>query len=95
MVSREEIEKLASLARIEISEKEAEKLSGEIDAILGYVNLVGQIHPDPKASGLGQNSEINVLREDENPTESESFNKELIAEFPKAEKNYLKVKKIL
>lgn len=94
MVSKEDVKKLADLARIEINDVEAKELSGEMDAILDYV---GQVSHFAKATRdeFEDNQIQNVFREDENPNESESFNKELIAEFPRSEKNYLKVKKIL
>ena len=100
MISKEEIKKLADLARIHIEEREQEKLAGEIDAILGYVKLVYQFHSD-NTSELGQKEKTendslrNIMREDENPTESGTHSKELLAEMPKTEKGYLKVKKIL
>lgn len=102
MISKEEIKKLADLARIDIEEGEQKKLASEIDVILGYVGQIksvvggeveGSVPPLDHKRGLG--GVINVLREDTNPTESETYSKELIAEFPKAQNNYLKVKKIL
>lgn len=94
MISKEEIKKLAELARIDIEEKEMENLAGEMDAILDYVgqvkSVVGNLKEADEFDGLK-----NVMREDENPTEPGTYNKELIAEFPDKENNYLKVKKIL
>ena len=101
MISKEEIKKLADLARIDLADAEIAELAGEMDAILDYVGQVKSIqglHPDEAESkdeaeeGLGG---VNVFREDANPTESETYNKELIAEFPHSQNNYLKVKKIL
>ena len=98
MISIEEIKKMAELARIEISDEETESLRGEMDSILDYVKLIQQFHPDeafPKGNAKEGLGVINVLREDTNPTESQTHNKELIAEFPNKEGDYLKVKKIL
>ena len=103
MISKEEIKKLADLARIEMKDEEVESLRSEMDAILDYVKLIQQFHSDesfPKGK-VEEGSDIevgqlhNIMREDENPTESGTYNKELIAEFPKKEGDYLKVKKIL
>jgi aspartyl-tRNA(Asn)/glutamyl-tRNA(Gln) amidotransferase subunit C len=94
MISKEEIQKLASLARIELKEEEAEKLRSEIDAILDYVGQVKSVAGEEKKDiKLGELH--NVVREDENPTESNTYKKELIAEFPQKEGDYLKVRKIL
>ena len=43
MISKEEIKKLADLARIEIGEEEIENLRGEMDSILEYVGQVKSI----------------------------------------------------
>jgi aspartyl-tRNA(Asn)/glutamyl-tRNA(Gln) amidotransferase subunit C len=101
MISKEEIKKLADLARIEMGEEEMQQLSGEMDAILGYVGQVKSIVEEkdlespPLVVRGGLGGVINIMREDKNPTESETYSKELIAEFPKSQDNYLKVKKIL
>ena len=102
MVSKEDIKKLADLARVEVADEEAESLAGEIDAILAYVGQVKEVvgntgFPSPdKGEGLREaRCGVNIMREDINPTESGTYSKELIAEFPESENNYLKVKKIL
>lgn len=103
MISKEEIKKLADLARIEIPDDEMEKLGGEMDAILGYIGQIKSITTERDADflspeqGKGERSEggVNIMREDINPTDPETYSKELIAEFPDKANNYLKVKKIL
>lgn len=100
MISNEEIKKLAELARIEINDEEIENLRGEMNAILDYVGQVKSVAHGGKedfesASFKTNDRQINIMREDNNPTESETHSKELIAEFPDKENNYLKVKKIL
>lgn len=98
MISKEEIKKLAELARIEVGEKETETLRGDMDSILGYLDQVKSIQElenNGEGSVLNPITPQNVMREDENPTESETYSKDLIAEFPDKQGNYLKVKKIL
>jgi aspartyl-tRNA(Asn)/glutamyl-tRNA(Gln) amidotransferase subunit C len=102
MISKEEIKKLADLARIEMEEEEMQQLSGEMDAILNYVGQVKEVagktgfpSPDQGEGHAIAGGGVNIMREDQNPTESETHSQELIAEFPKSENNYLKVKKIL
>lgn len=98
MLSKEEIKRLADLARIEIADSEAANLSTEVDAVLDYVKSIQEFNPDRAElenevrEGLGV---LNVMREDENPNESGVYSKELIAEFPNKNGDYLKVKKIL
>jgi len=102
MISKEEIKKLADLARIEITEKEQEKLALEMDEILGYVGQIKEmtgneekIENPPLVTRGRLGGVINVMREDTDPIASETYSKDLIAEFPETQNNYLKVKKIL
>lgn len=104
MISKEEIKKLADLARIDMKDEEIENLRGEMDAILDYVGqvksitgggIVGVPSPEQGEGDTIVRGEVNVMREDQNPTESQTYSQELIAEFPESENNYLKVRKIL
>lgn len=99
MVTKEEIIKLADLARIDIEEKEIENLRGEIEVILNYVGQVSTVAETEVDKEINDDMDIktlhNIMREDENPTESGTYSKDLIAEFPDKEGDYLKVKKIL
>jgi aspartyl-tRNA(Asn)/glutamyl-tRNA(Gln) amidotransferase subunit C len=95
-MNKEEVLKLAKLARIDMDEAEAEKLSGEFEAILGYVAEVksavaGKIGERTKADLLLRN----VMREDSEPHESGIYTDAIVKEMPASEGNYLKVKKIL
>lgn len=94
MISNEEVRKLAALARIHVEESEIEGLREDMNSILDYVGQVKEV-----AGGLEEDTEIgplkNVMRRDEDPTNHGAFSKELIAEFPDKEGDYLKVKKIL
>lgn len=63
-ISKKDVEKVAQLARIEFSEKEFEKLTTQLDAILGYVEKLNELdtsHVEPTAHVLPVK---NVMRED-------------------------------
>ena len=89
-----DIEKLAKLARIELTDKEKQAYLKEIGAILNYVDqikeVVGKTGEERKAGNLR-----NVMREDDIPNVSSANTEALVAEFPRKKDNYLKVKKIL
>jgi len=103
MIFKEEIKKLADLARIEIKEEEQEKLAGEMGDILNYVKIIQDFHSDENEEFTnpslvvrgGQGGVINVLREDENPSESGLYTDDVLKEAPQKENGYIKVKKIL
>ena len=88
-----DIEHLAALARIEISEAEKQSLVGDLGRILEFV---GQIQE--ASTGDVKNVEgipKNVLREDGEPHSKGLYTEDLLAAAPSREKNFVKVKKIL
>ena len=94
MLEIKDIEKLAELARIALSQEEKEKMRGEMESILDYV---GQIKT--AVLKVGETKDVgslrNVLRNDVNPNKSGENTSALVSEMPKKSGNYLKVKKIL
>ncbi|KND48669.1 MAG: aspartyl/glutamyl-tRNA(Asn/Gln) amidotransferase, C subunit [Parcubacteria bacterium C7867-005] len=95
-MDREKVIALSKLARVDISQEEAENLAGEFEAILGYVGEVKQAY---KGEDMGTpQSDMalkNILREDAEPHESGLYTKNLLAQAPETEGEYIKVKKIL
>ncbi|MDD5721525.1 MAG: Asp-tRNA(Asn)/Glu-tRNA(Gln) amidotransferase subunit GatC [Candidatus Pacebacteria bacterium] len=86
-----DVENLASLARIELSEEEKKNLLSDMESILGYVKQIEEL----KVEDVELEYKVhNVWREDEIiPRE---FSKELITnQFPDKQDAFLKVKKIL
>ncbi len=93
MITKEEIEKLADLARIELTEKEKADLAGDIGSILKYVDQIKEAGGKP--TERIKEPVRNVLRADAGAHESGAHTDALVAEFPKKGGNSLKVKKIL
>ena len=91
-ITPQEIEKLAKLSRIEVSESEAQKLATEADAILGYVGQVENISGDVESDVPALR---NVMREDVATHTPGEYTQEIVANAPMKEGAYLKVKKIL
>ncbi len=92
MVNKDEVKNLANLARIEITEAEADSLTVELDSILGYV---GQIKDASSGETLNNPVLKNVLREDVPTNKDNEFTEDILSNAPGREGNYLKVKKIL
>ena len=91
-ITSEEIQNLAQLARIDISDAEATSLSDDFGAILQYVSEISALSADVT---LEVPVHRNVMRADDNPHESGIHSEALIEAFSAAEGGYLKVKKIL
>lgn len=92
MISKEDIKNLANLARIEVSDSEAEGLTSQIDSILGYV---GQIQNSTGDVKMDVSKLRNVMREDIVTNNSDEYTEKLLNNAPSREGRYLKVKKIL
>jgi len=64
-ITREEVEKIAQLARLELSEEEIETYTGQLSVILGYIDQLKEVNTQnvpitSQVTGLS-----NVLRDDE------------------------------
>ena len=93
-----DIEKLAKLARIELTEEEKQTYLKDISAILNYVDqikeVVGKVGREtPLRQGFAGLK--NVMRDDETKDEASINTEAIVTEFPQKQGNYLKVKKIL
>ena len=87
----EDIEKLAELAKIELTDVEKQGLLKDLDGILGYVKQIESVDvPDTELEYKNRN----VWREDE--IKNREFSREeIIRQFPDAKDDFVKVKKIL
>ena len=92
MITNNDIQNLATLSRIEISEEEALSLNSEIDSILGYVS---QIENMPVGNDLEISSQRNILRKDVITHETSQYTEDILSNAPRREGDFLKVKKIL
>ena len=94
MATREEVVKLASLARIHIVDSELEKFTKEFDEILAYVGQLDKLDIDTtKARELPPLR--NVMREDGKATPPGTYTEKIVAAFPEKEGNALVVKQII
>lgn len=86
-----DVENLANLARIELSEEEKKGLLSDMESILGYVKQINEV----KIEDIEPEYQVyNVWREDK--LEPREFSRELIiSQFPDSKDGFLKVKKIL
>ena len=97
-VTKEEIDHLATLARIAVDDTEAEKLSHEFDAILAYVDQLNEIAAADENNSEGKKSvgsHYNILREDGDPHEPGMYTEKLLSAAPIRDGQYMSVKKIL
>lgn len=87
----QDVEKLAELARIELSLEEKQSLLADFDSILAYVDTIkgAEIEKGDIKTGLH-----NVWREDQAEPREFSLDS-IVRQFPDKQDGFLKVKKIM
>jgi aspartyl-tRNA(Asn)/glutamyl-tRNA(Gln) amidotransferase subunit C len=94
MITKEQVQHIAQLARIRVNEKDIEKLQQDLSEILEYFNLLKEVN----ASGIEPMTHSialeNVSREDVARAKDPSLLQKLVDMFPAVREGFLKVKAI-
>lgn len=93
MITKEEIQKLATLSQLKLSDGEIDALTGEFGAILGYVAELNTLARDTPPAA--KEAVRNVFRDDTVPHEKGIYTDALLKEAAEKEGKYIQVKKIL
>lgn len=94
MLNKKDIQHIADLARLDLTEEELEKYGGQLTRILGYIDQLQEVNTDgvePAAAATGEN----VWREDEVLEWDKEEVKKALEEAPESEEGQLKVKRVL
>jgi aspartyl-tRNA(Asn)/glutamyl-tRNA(Gln) amidotransferase subunit C len=91
-LSKDEVTKIAKLARIELSEAETERFSDQLSGVLSYVEKLNEVNTE----GIAETSQVtgleNVLREDVVKPFDDS--PKLLDQAPQTLDNQIKVKNV-
>lgn len=91
-LKKEDVEQLAALARLAISEEEKASLPKELDAVLSYVSEISKV---ATTGALAKAGELrNVMREDGEVYQGGEWTKAILANAPHQEDGYFKVGQI-
>ena len=92
-ISKEQVKKVADLARIDLNEDETEYHSVQLEKILDYINQLDKINTDDIQCTTRAIEVVNVTRDD---IKKDCENKQEILDLaPSREENFFKVPKIL
>ena len=94
-MTKEEVQHLAKLARIELSDAEVETFTTEMSAILEYVSQVKDIVGDADLSTKKVGARFNIFRKDEVTNNANEYTEALLKEMPETRDRFMVVKKIL
>ena len=93
MLTDTEVEHIAKLARIKITDSERETFKGELSSILDYVAKLNEVNTD-NVQPLRQITGLSNMTRADEPKE-EAGNKELlVSQAPSKENNFVKVKSV-
>lgn len=93
-ITQKEVEHIAELARIKLTEKEKDKMTKELGAILGYIDKLKEVNtegvePIAHITGL-----TDIFRNDEPSDLGRVEPEKLLKEVPARQDNYVKVKEV-
>ncbi len=98
MISKQQIEHIAKLARLGIDEKEKEKFSKDLSAILDYVKKLDELGTR-KIVSYSKEDQItglkNIMRKDEKRYPDKQTKERILENVPEIKEGYVKVKTIL
>ena len=92
-ITKEEVKKVAHLARLELNENEINNHAKQLEKILEYIRQLEKIDTDDVPCTTRAIEVVNVFRKDER--RNSDSNEELLELGPSREDNFFKVPKII
>lgn len=89
----EQIEKIASLARIRLSEEEKPKLAKDLSAVISYFEKLQTLDTDSVDLHLSETENTNRVRQD--VPENSGNQQKILSGAPLREDNFIRVKSVL
>ena len=94
MITKEEIQHLAQLARLKLKDEETKKYQKQISEILDYVGKLRKVSTASVQPCTGGTELENILREDEAKESDKEMREKLLAAVPQRAGNLIKTKGI-
>jgi aspartyl-tRNA(Asn)/glutamyl-tRNA(Gln) amidotransferase subunit C len=92
-IDRQQLDKIAHLARLEFDEKDAEKMMQDMTSIVEWVEKLNEVNTDGVEPLTTMSYEINVLREDE--VKEHLPHDRALLNAPKKDGDYFRVPKVI
>ncbi len=93
IVNDKTVEKIAHLARLELSKVQTTKMKEDMNSVLGWMDKLNEINTDDVKPLIHMSDEINVLRDDEE--ENLISHEQGLKNAPKKDSNYFRVPKVV
>ncbi len=97
MLTKKEVEKIAELARLGISEEEKDKFANDLSLVLGYVNKLSEVNVEKIEPMTGGTDLESVMRKDDETKDitNDQMRKDILSLVPDRKDDYFKVPSIL
>ncbi len=92
-ITKKEVEHVARLARLELTEEEKERFTRELNSILTYIDKLNELKTDDVEPTSHVIPIVNVFREDE--VRPSHLREKVLANAPEEEETFFKVPRIL
>ena len=92
-ISKKDVDKIARLAKLELSEEERERYASQLDSIVAYVEKLSEVDTTGIEPLAHVNDLMNVWREDK--SRSSLSEEEVFKNSPKHDKEFFLVPKVL
>ncbi|HEU5290789.1 MAG TPA: Asp-tRNA(Asn)/Glu-tRNA(Gln) amidotransferase subunit GatC [Cyclobacteriaceae bacterium] len=92
-ITRELLDKIAHLARLELSEQDAAKMMQDMTAIIDWMEKLNEVNTDSVEPLTSMSHEVNMLREDE--VKNQLDHKAVLQNAPQKDLDYFHVPKVL
>ncbi len=95
MLTRDEVQHIAKLARLGLSDVEIEKFQKDLSSILNYVEKLKEVDISGVAPTSHSQKIENIMRKDKENQKPEISNQKLLELAPETKDGFLKVKSII
>jgi aspartyl-tRNA(Asn)/glutamyl-tRNA(Gln) amidotransferase subunit C len=92
-ITRETLDKIAHLARLEFAEADADKILTDMNGILAFVDKLNEVDTEGVEPLTNMSHEINAFREDE--VKPHLSHESALLNAPKKDEDYFRVPKVL
>ena len=96
-ITRDDVLKIAELARLELTNEESESFTVQLDSILGYIDKLNELdtsNPEPLSPSTSASGDTEYARRDDISTASLG-QQVAVANAPDTEAGYFKVPKVI
>ena len=95
MIDKEQVQRIATLARLKLQEQEVETYQQELSQVLDYFDTLQKVDTDKVEPMTHSTGQENISREDEAQSEKPDVVERIMELVPHAKEGFLKVKSIL